>query len=1597
MKTIFALTATIIISLSLAYAQVDMVTNDGQTVSTCSDNFSAGSYTTGETYTLTVCSDDTLDHHVMVSISAYSFPSGTSLCVYDGQDASAPELVCWDENTISGMIAAQAQNTNESGCLTFVFDAGASGASWSGSFSCNFVCQAPMQVDIVSTDPPLEDDGGVDYVNVCWDEDNDQSFPVTFNVEGTYPDGAGYALDDDHVTFTWEFGDGTQESGVGLTTVTHNFPSREGYTVVLSIEDSLGCTYPNVVNQKVRVSRAPIWNDGGTYVDPEAICMGEEVLMCASYDTESVTSAYFSDIILENDETMHLPDGSGVCYETSIIQSQFSPDQTIDNAADIVGICMNMEHSYLGDLTMQIQCPNGQSVQMHHQSGGSTHLGEPIDPGEGPGVGYDYCFTPNGMQTLEEAASGVSAVPAGNYAPYESFDGLIGCPLNGEWTLSICDNWSMDDGYIFGWHIEFDEDFYYEEWSYTPEYTPSEWYGLYGSEMDGPADQDCANGTYLTTDDPTENTQQPFIFVLTDDFGCEHDTAMYLTVNSQEYPNCCVLPEPDAGSDDTICSLSTTLNASTPESGNDGYWEAGSAPGNVTFAEENDPHTNVSVDVSGTYEFIWTEQHLGTPGCTASDTVIMGLYDMLDPSITQIADMCVFDNPVELIIENTGVITTNPNINFAIADSIIDPQEIGPGIYTITNTVTGPCIVNDQDQDQISFEVIDDIQLTDYHYQNCINGQTEFEVEWTITDWDGDPTSGYNINGNPADSAYFHEVHTSPGSYHYTITDNNGCSNIILEGYRDCDCSSPGTMSSLELVELCEGVCTGEHVFHNGDTIISDSAQFEFYIHAGDSIPLGWDSVPDFCRTDFGGDFNQIYYISAATGYDHNENGHLDPGDSCYVSAYGTPVMWFQQPIVNAGEEHDTCGLVLPLNGSEVPPGMTGYWTSTCDFAAVQGTGYHDPDMVAMVDDYGDCTFTWNVVNGPCVDDDSVVMHFNQDPDADAGNDTVVCGNQIELSVEHSLPGTTFHWEGSADFNTDTSASTTITVNNPGTYEFTLTEYNGSCYTQDQILVSFIQIPQPAMQNPVDTVCGLTYNLSVQNVTGEGQWAAFEDGTQVYPSFENITSPNTQVVINGITGTFRTIEFVWTETNTYMGVGCSDSVSCDITFGNYNVYAFAGSDSETCGIEGSLDADTTGFGPDISGSWWLPDVPGMFIPDANAPDPTYRLASMTSFGDSAHVTVPFVWEVTNGACSDLDTAYITFYQEPTAYAGIDNTVCGMDFQLSGYYSLSPTNAYIPSVQWSSLPDNPSTANFEDNSLPNTMVTVNEAGEYGFVWRENNSLLTSCNDRDTVWIEFKEKPVANAGDDTIFCDIIGTLEAEPYPPPSTGNWLCNSDEITLADSSDPFSDIMSDVYTEGNPDYDPVALVWTETLDGCTGADTIYVGFDSMPDPLNDVIQVPSDGILQDSETGSLSVENSVPYYKYWVTKENLVYSDTITGTGDVIILGTNFVAGDYECWISSISGCMPEDPYPVSFIDGSNINTQSAFQWHIYPNPAKDRLFIVTNKQIQSLEIINLQGKAVLTEQDNIQKIDISGLSSGMYFVKIQNSECCTVKRFVKE
>ncbi len=148
----------------------------------------------------------------------------------------------------------------------------------------------------------------------------------------------------------------------------------------------------------------------------------------------------------------------------------FPVGATLTNASDLVSVCANMEHSWIRDLEIELICPDGTMVVLSEYQGQEpvqqTWLGEPVDAApfepetDDAGVGYDYCWTASAGSSMMDIANQQNddyTLPAGDYGTDGSLADFVGCPLNGDWKLSVQDRWGIDNGFIFNWQINFSE------------------------------------------------------------------------------------------------------------------------------------------------------------------------------------------------------------------------------------------------------------------------------------------------------------------------------------------------------------------------------------------------------------------------------------------------------------------------------------------------------------------------------------------------------------------------------------------------------------------------------------------------------------------------------------------------------------------------------------------------------------------------------------------------------------------------------------------------------------------------------------------------------------------------------------------------------------------------------------------------------------------------------------------------------------------------------------------------------------------------------------------------------------------------------------
>ena len=295
------------------------------------------------------------------------------------------------------------------------------------------------------------------------------------------------------VSYLWSTGETTQSISV----------SQDG-TYQVTVTNIYGCTATAIH------SVTPI-NEFISSINIPDMCAGNSYLITGSYETESEIQMYHTQSTLSVADTAFLPDGIpcdpyGCSYRSTLTFTDYSENAIVESVDDIFYVEINMEHSWIGDIYINITCPNGQKADILRWSGsGSTEcsslipessrgwqsgsnygnsafFGQANDDEDSdnkcdlnasensPGIGWNYCWSNNTSQGYAYAADGglvyrnanvhngivdSSNVDAGTqfYHPDESFESLIGCPLNGDWYIEVMDGWGVDNGYIFGWEL----------------------------------------------------------------------------------------------------------------------------------------------------------------------------------------------------------------------------------------------------------------------------------------------------------------------------------------------------------------------------------------------------------------------------------------------------------------------------------------------------------------------------------------------------------------------------------------------------------------------------------------------------------------------------------------------------------------------------------------------------------------------------------------------------------------------------------------------------------------------------------------------------------------------------------------------------------------------------------------------------------------------------------------------------------------------------------------------------------------------------------------------------------------------------------------
>lgn len=237
----------------------------------------------------------------------------------------------------------------------------------------------------------------------------------------------------------WDFGDG-RNTQFDLLTQTITYSEVGCYDINVVLVDQYG-NIGTTSSLRVRIADYPIKR----VFDLGAICSTDSLLLGVGYDANDfilLNKINFEESVTKEYSTKtFIPDGKNcpnLCFTADVNFDEFPQGKTILSADDICSICINMEHSYMGDYRLSIICPSGQSAVLKYGTKGSGSNCDPSCPNNAPdgsfGGGSQYLGIPYGGSN--DGAYDNTNTPCDS--AYNMFgDGLTYCfSRNGEYTFA---------------------------------------------------------------------------------------------------------------------------------------------------------------------------------------------------------------------------------------------------------------------------------------------------------------------------------------------------------------------------------------------------------------------------------------------------------------------------------------------------------------------------------------------------------------------------------------------------------------------------------------------------------------------------------------------------------------------------------------------------------------------------------------------------------------------------------------------------------------------------------------------------------------------------------------------------------------------------------------------------------------------------------------------------------------------------------------------------------------------------------------------------------------------------------------------------------
>jgi len=293
----------------------------------------------------------------------------------------------------------------------------------------------------------------------------------------------------------------------------------------------------------------------------------------------------------------------------------------------------------------------------------------------------------------------------------------------------------------------------------------------------------------------------------------------------------------------------------------------------------------------------------------------------------------------------------------------------------------------------------------------------------------------------------------------------------------------------------------------------------------------------------------------------------------------------------------------------------------------------------------------------------------------------------------------------------------------------------------------------------------------------------------------------------------------------------------------------------------------------------------------------------------------------------------------------------------------------------------------------TATPVNGGASPSYQWFNNGTLITgqtnstyssyALANNDAITCEMTSNLLCSSGSPATSNSITITITTISTNATATPSTICAGSCSTLNATGGTY-------FTWDNGNTTPMQIVCPPTTttytvsvttsNGCTGSATVTVYVNPLP-AVPTITQIVGD--LQSSPASTYQ----------WYLNGGII-------NGATSQTYTPLQNGNYTVVVTDVNGCSATSAaFNVTWVGITE--TGNADYMHIFPNPASDVITVeipsLTNSKM--IAIYNVEGQLIL-QQPMLQaktEINISGLATGIYVLKLYSDEKTRVTRFVKE